>query len=185
MKKFAIITLSLICIFSSFLFAACKDNKINMNRYFSSTVTASVYGDKADNLSLSQVTSSKPYATKKYTQYLITADNNWFNGMYIETITFYIYSTETKEVEFNIILTGMENGIETLSSVTKDFMDNQHVCYLEANKGVKVTVNVNDKVNLTTNSKLTIAPSDITYAQFENDSFMYCIYGLEIVGYHK
>ena len=100
MKKFTTLIIITICIFTSFMFTACGNTPINMSKYFSPTVTASVYKtNKADTLKIDDITKNEPYETKKYTQFLFTADNNWFYGMYVESISFYIYSTETKEME--------------------------------------------------------------------------------------
>ena len=187
MKKLTTLFTLAICIITSFIFTACGNNAIEMAKYFSPTVTASVYkSSKADTLKIDDITKNEPYEAKKYTQFLFTADNNWFYGMYVESISFYIYATETKEMEFSTILTGMENGVEILTSTTKDFRDNNRPCYLKANESIKVTIPVNDTVYLSSsNSKLTIAPSDATYAEFENSTLMYCIHGLEIIAYHK
>ena len=188
MKKFTSLLLIAVCVFTSVLFAACGSNQINMSRYFSSNVKASIYSQETTSspLTLDKITGSTAYQTKKYTQTVLTADNNWFNGMYIETVSFYIYSTETKEVEFDFTLTGMKVGKDSLlSSATTDFNKFQIPCHLKANEGVRVVVAVNDTVNLSTsNSKLTIQPSD-PYTVFLNNNFEYCIYGLQIIGYHN
>ena len=186
MKKLASLMIAIFCFCSCLMFTACKDNKaIEMSVYFDSTAEASISGEsKVEQLELSKLTSSSPYETKKYTRTKIKS-NSWFYGMYVETISFYIYSTETKEVEFNFVLTGVEHGIETTSSVTKDLILVQQPCALKANQGYKVTINVNDRMYLSSsNSVLTIELSD-KVTEFVDNNFAYCIYGLEIIAYHK
>lgn len=186
MKKIASLLLIAICIFSSLVFTACdKNNAIDMSVYFNSTAEAKIYSESAvDNIELAKLTSKSPYETKRYTQTVLKS-SSWLYGMYIETISFYIYSTETKEVEFDFVLTGVEHGVETLSSVTRDLRVIQYPCALNSNQGYKVTITVNDKIYLSSsNSTLTIKPSD-PYTEFLNNNFAYCIYGMEVVGYHK
>lgn len=186
MKKFTSIIIAIVCFCSCLMFTACKDNKsIEMSVYFENTAEASIYGEsKSEKLELAKLTSASPYETKKYTRTNIKS-NSWFYGMYVETISFYIYSTETKEVEFNFVLTGVEHGIETTASVTKDLMLIQQPCALKANQGHKVTINVNDRMYLSSsNSVLTIELSD-KVTEFVDNNFAYCIYGLEIIAYHK
>lgn len=186
MKKLLSLVLIAICLCTSVVFTACGNNAIDMNVYFSKTASAKIYSDNTtQQISLDKLTSKTPHETNKYIQTVITSDRNWFYGMYIETISFCIYSNMDREVEFNICLTGTENGVETLSSTTKDYRKNQYPCELKANQGYRVTLEVNDKVTLSSsNSTLTISVSD-PYTEFNNNNFEYCIYGLEIVGYHK
>jgi len=186
MKKITTLILIAICFCSSLLFTACnKSNSIDMNVYFSESAEAKIYGEsQADNILLGKLTGNSPYETKKYTQTTLKS-TSWFYGMYVETISFYIYSTETREVEFDFILTGIEHGMETLSSTTKDLRITQYPCALKENEGYKVTITVNDKIYLSSSSSvLTIKPTAPT-TEFENSNFAYCIYGMEVVSYHK
>lgn len=187
MKKFTTILLTAICICCAFVFTACGNNKIDMSTYFSPEVKGYVSGVKdPEKLTLETITGNKPYQTKKYIKYTITANNNWFYGMHVKTISFFIYSTITREVEFEIYLTGVENGLEYLEgSNTKDFLDSQHACFLKANQAVKITINVDDTIYLSTsNSILEIGIYD-KHTEFNDGTFAYCIYGLSITGSHK
>ena len=185
MKRFTSILFTTICICCAMIFTACGNQQLDMSRYFSQEVSASVNGvSGSDKLTLETITANEPYQTKKYNQFSLIADNSWFYGMYVKTISFYIYSSVTREVEFNIVLTGMDHGTETLSSATKDFRDSQHACFLKEYKAVKITIDVNDTVYLnSSNSKLTIGVSD-PYTEFNSGDFTYCIYGLSITGSH-
>ena len=187
MKKLSSIVLSIFCLISCFMLTACnKNNYIDMSVYFKPTVTAKVYNDGTSTklLTLNDVISDTPSATDKYLQYSLIADNSWFYGMYVEKISFYIYSTETREVEFDITLTGTQNGKEVVSSATKNF-EKTLPFYLKANKGVLVTIDVNDTITLSvSNSTLKIMPTD-PYTVFTDNNFKYCIYGLKVSAYHK
>ena len=187
MKKLTIIICSLICIFTSTLFVGCSDkNAINMGVYFNSEVNASVYktSTTSQKLALSTLTGNNPYEADKYLQYVLTSNKDYFYGMYVEKITFYIYSTAEQEVEFDITLTGTQNGKENNYSSTLDFILTQQPCALKAYSSVKITVEVNDKITLSSaDSKLTIKLSDPV--DVKDNDFKYCIYNLQVYGYHK
>lgn len=186
------VLLTIVILSCATLFSACNDkNIVNMNVYFKPTVNTQIYenGTKSYNLTISDITSKSAGELKQYIYYEITADNSWIYGMYIESISFLIYSNQTREVEYNISFTGFEHGTETITSSTRDFIRNQYPISLKENQSVLVKINVNDTIYLSgTNSVLKFLVSD-AYTEFnlmgENNNFMYSIYGLEIVGYHK
>lgn len=186
MKKTLSFLLVTLCLCTSLLFTACRNNSIDMNVYFKPTASAKIYADNTtEQIELSKIISSTPSETKEYVQTVLVSDSNWFYGMYVETITFCIYSNMDRDVEFDICLTGTENGVSTLGSTTKDYRVSQYACELKANHGYRVTLSVNDKITLSSsNSTLTIKVSD-PYTEFTNNDFAYSIYGLQIVGYHK
>ena len=185
MKKILTTLLIILCLSSSLLLAGCGQQSV-ANICFQEKSTANIYNQaQEEEILLTNLLSKDPSEAKKYTQTVITANQSWLYGRYIKTLSFYIYSTVDREVEFDITFTGMQNGLSTLSSTTKDYIKKQLPCFLKANKGVKITLEINDTVYLnTTNSKLTIKPSD-TYTEFKDNDFSYSIYGLELIAYHK
>jgi len=185
MKKISTLLLLLVCLLSSLTFAGCKnDNIIDPSVYMNQSVTANIYGvSSSEQIDTTLITSKNPGAQKKYINHQIKLNKEWIHGIYVETITYYIYSNKNMEdVEFDLTLTGTENGEVTLTNATRTFKHLKQPYTLSANKGYKVTVTVNDKIKLSSSdSILTISLSDTT----TDPGFEYSIYGLEIVAYHK
>jgi len=187
MKKIYSLVLGFIICLSCFFFVGCNKSKnsIDMSTYFLPTVNTSIYKNSSSTISslpLSPITSNTPHSIDQYLQYELTANTDWFYGMYVEKISFYIYSNRTQEEEFTILFTGMQNGSQDGGSETKYFKT-ELPFYLKENKGIKITIDINDIATQTTN-KLTIAPKDKENV-FKNNNFKYCIYGLEIIAEHK
>ena len=184
--------LVVVVLFLGTMLSACKNTDVvDLAVYFKPTVNTQIYenGTKSYPLSLADVSASTAGELKQYIFYEITADNSWIYGMYIESVSFLIYSNQTREVEYNISFTGFENGEETTTSSTKDFIRNHYPIALKENKSVKIKLTINDTIYLSgTNSVLKIAVSD-PYTEFnlmgENNNFMYALYGFEVIGYHK
>lgn len=192
MKKLVSFILTCLCLITSLCFTACSEsNSLDINVYFKPTVKTRVYTQSAttENLELAKLISDTPSQTKKYLQYEITADKSWIYGIYIESISFYIYSTQTREVEYDITITGTEQNSGQSTSSINSFKASQLPFKLIANKGVKITIPVNDTIILdTTDSVFTIALYD-PYTEFSTangeNNFEYSIYRFEVVGYHK
>ncbi|MBQ9790259.1 MAG: hypothetical protein IJW24_01535 [Clostridia bacterium] len=185
MKKFTTFIGLVFCLISSFIFSACSSpNVIDPTVYLNSTVNAKVYGvGTTQKIDSNKITSKIPSEQKKYLSHEIKLNKDWIYGMHIESISYYILSNKDMEdVEFNLTLTGTENGEATLTNATKTFNHLQKPYTLKAGKPFKVYVKVNDKISLSTSdSVLTIS----LYDTYTDPGFEYCIYGLEIVGEHK
>ena len=169
----------------SFTLSGCSSAKaIDLNVYLKPTITAQVYSEGVGkNLTIADISSKSPIQKDNYISHEIKLNKEWIYGMYIESISYYICSdNDVVDVEFDFTLTGTENGDTTLINSTKTFNQLKQPYTLKANQGFKVCVEIQDKITLyATDSVLTIKLSD-TYT---NPNFNYCIYGLEIIGYHK
>lgn len=183
MKKLTPLLLTLVLLASSLLLVGCS-NSIDTSVYFNSIVSAKVYGSNTtQKLNLSDLSNKSPSTTKKYLSFEFKANKDWIFGMYIETISFYIYSTESMtDVEFDFSLTGTENGQVTLTSATKTFsLTNQPYSFTK-NSSRKITIKINDTITLSTSDPVFTVKLSDTY---NDPKFEYTIHSFEVVGYHQ
>jgi len=184
-KVLSFIIISLILITPSFLTACKEENLLDNSVYFRQNVSATIFGASSpETISINDISRSNPNSLKRYLKFEIKANKDYFYGLYIESIEFYIYTntTPTEETEFDFILTGTKNGQTTGGSEITTFEKRQLPIKLEKNIPTKIKIAVNDKINLySTDSVITIKLSD-TYT---DHGFDYCIYNFRVIGYHK
>lgn len=191
MKKIITNLLCLILIIPAFLTGCSKELPVIDNAtYLDSTVTANVYNSSTTRqLTLSDITANTLDTVKldRYTEFNITCKSTWIYKMYVETISFYVYTTEASngKMELKLSMTNLafENDIK---KPTDDFVVTA-AFDAKKNNAQLVTLNIGRTVATTTGSKITIdineSTSNTLTDEFGVDTeFKWFIYGLKIRG---
>lgn len=194
MKKNLLKSLLIFLLLPVLVLTGCKKKSLpslNLSRYLKDKISITRSGiDEASSGSLSLLTESKLNTNNlsKYLKFEITADNVWMYKMYVETISFYIYCSESSEYQLtiNLKMTDLASEEDIYASKTENVetstVEEQVTITPQANKTVKCTFTINKTVVNALGSTITI---DVFNSPelFSNDStFMWMIYGLAING---
>lgn len=196
-KKITKFFIVLLCLPTLF-FCACGNSpsnlpSINMATYYEATAKTSLYKeDRSGTINLSDLTAPNPNkdTLAPYTQIILPGKLTWLYKMYIDCITFYVYTNEATDSEMivNVSLTNMadENdraNVSTFKSEPVSFKpekDGSVFCKINVNK---VIANATDPdsdslmIDILNSVNGTVADSvgNLT-------SFRWTIYGLTIYG---
>ena len=143
MKRFLTLLFAVLAIFPAIFFTACgkKDAGINMSRYFTSTVSYTLYGSSGTKTTtLDHFIGSKADKQNKYLSVTFTGDNAWIYKMMVEKIDFDVYSNIDAELQFNIRVTNLRNG-DTDAYLEPKFRESIEV---GAGKTAHISIPVND-----------------------------------------
>ncbi len=197
MKK-KLISLALLLLFVPLLFfTSCGKSKVKqlepLDYYFDSKVACEFFNPTSTrNLTINNLIGSKPDnnlldSYKKITISSIENNSKTYH-IYIDSITFYVYTNENSDYEFNLNLKISnvvdENLIGTnlneLEDENKNYSET-HSCKIKKDTSTKFTFKVNKTI---TGSAGTSIDFDIGNTEvYQNDSnytFKWLIYGLEI-----
>lgn len=178
----------MLCLPAMFL-CGCKGGKptlpaINASRYFESTVTTTIYNKTAkQNLEMNNITSSSPNTAylNQYVQYELTGDGSWIYKMYIESIYFYVYTSNTANEAMTITLTitnmADESDLTKTETITK-------TCPVVPgkNKSTLCKFDIGKVVATATTTKLTIDILETASATFFEDGIKWMVYDFTVYG---
>ena len=187
----------LLCIPLAFMCGCSKKPsklpKIDQTVYFESVATALTYGsNKTRDVQLEDLISNKadPLNVDSFTEITITAKSAWIYKMYIDCISFYVYTNQGADVEMiiNTTITNLadENNISnpsTFESLPLGLIpqpEGSILCVVEVKKtvatatGCKITFDINNSTNGT-----------VSDDQGNITDFRWMIYDLEIYGEHR
>ncbi|MBQ8451906.1 MAG: hypothetical protein IJ538_03940 [Clostridia bacterium] len=110
MKKLLKTFLAFVLIIPVIIFSACSKSGVeskNVSAYFNENVSANVFNDSDRKLPLSVLTSSSANTDylDKFTSFTLSGKNAWIYKMYIEKITFSVYSEGTASGPLTVSLT--------------------------------------------------------------------------------
>ena len=167
---------------------------IDLATYLNSEMTVSYYQLEAKSTKdVSFITDTKFDEEKlgKYVKFELTANTVWMYKMYVESISFYVYTTasSTSEMIVNVSMTNMadEESLKKTSSEEPPTETASEQCTFipEKGKATKCTFNIGKTVAKATGATITI---DIlnSLELFDTDNgqadFQWVIYGFEIHG---
>ncbi len=117
MKKKILSILAVMLCLPALLFCGCKNDNIselpsiNMSRYYKSTVQAVIDGGKNSNdtkatIKLADLIGSKPNSNtlEAYSEIKLSGELNWLYKMYIDSVSFYVYTNSAPSTELTITL---------------------------------------------------------------------------------
>lgn len=178
--------------------SGCKKNNplpaIDLGTYLNDKISITNYQmETASESELSLITSSKLDKDNlgKYITFELTANSVWMYKMFIETITFYVYTTASSDLEMIINLsitnTADEETLKTITSEAPTTDTTVETCSFIPKKAkvTKCTFNINKAIAKPTGSTITIDISNsVELFNDENTStaFEWTIYGFEIHG---
>jgi hypothetical protein len=197
MKKILKHIMALLTIVPIILLCSCGSRsslpKLNLEQYYESNVTVYTYNSTtAKKISLSKLTSSSPSSQNcdNFTQLTLTGDGSWLYKMYIDTIYFYVYTTEatTEELVINFKLTNVVEESEFKSgSVNPTEFTCERSLKPTKNGSVLCTIPVHMTIADATSTSITIdilnsVNGTVADENGNESSFKWQIYGLEIYG---
>lgn len=179
-------------------FTGCKKNNplpaIDLNTYLNDKISVTNYQmEEASENELSLITSSKLDKDNlgKYVTFELTANSVWMYKMYIETITFYVYTTTSSDLDMIISLsitnTADEATLKTITSEAPSTDTTVETCSFRPKKGkaTKCTFTINKAIAKPTGSTITIDISN-SVELFDDENkqtaFEWAIYDFEIHG---
>ncbi len=172
-----------------------KLNAIDINTYFSSTTTTTIYNDGTTNTSKTNtenLTAEKPNKDiiDRYESFEIKANAEWIYKMYIDYIYFYVYTSENSSSELVVNIT-ITNAV-TESEIGKELEENtkfetQTSLIPQKDGSTLCEVAINRVVATATGSTLTFDVLNSIPQVFLDDNgkdngLKWIIYGLEIHG---
>ena len=198
MKNKILKTLLALLILPVLILTGCKKNDplpaIDLPTYLNNEINVMFYQmETASTQELSFVTAPELDKEKlgKYVSFELYANSVWMYKMYIETISFYVYTTQSSITEMivNLSITNVadEETLKTINSEepTTDTAKEQCAFIPEANKATKCTFTINKAIAKPTGSTITIDilnSLELFDDENEETSFKWVIYGLEING---
>ena len=179
-------------------FAGCKDKKslpaIDLATYLKEEITVSYYQLEAKSTKdLSFITDTKLDEEKlgKYVKFELSANSVWMYKMFVESISFYVYTTasSTSEMIVDVSMTNMadEEVLKKTNSEEPEITTASEQCTFipEKNKATKCTFKINKAVARATGATIIIDISN-SLELFDTDNgqadFNWVIYGFEIHG---
>lgn len=115
MKRFLVLILAVFAIIPTIFLSACgeKEKSINMSRYFSSSVSYTLYGSTGTQSGeLKHFISGKADKQNKYLAITFTGNNAWIYKLNVEKISFDVFSNIDSELQFNVRVSNLRNGDE-------------------------------------------------------------------------
>lgn len=186
----------LILCLPALLFVGCgeKDSdlpSIKVTSYYEQDVTANVYGEStARTLSLTDMTASELASSTPaaYTQIQLKGKQNWLYKMYIDCVTFYVYTNESRDTEMIVNITFSNLADENDRNNPSKF-ESETSFVPQANNAVLCKIKVGKMVPSATDGdcylKFDISNSTNTTIMDANGNvttFKWAIYGLKIYG---
>ncbi len=177
------------------LFCGCSKSNLkpqDFSAYYASTITCTLY-DKSGTKTIptSALADSKPnidYADK-YVSLVATAKSEWLYKMYIESIYFYVYTSESTSTEMiiNVSLTNVVKEEEINTSTEDNTITAQCSFFPQKDNSTLCKVEVNRTVATATSSTLTFDINNSVYGivcdeNGDTNDFKWLIYGIEIIG---
>lgn len=198
MKNKLFKTLLVLLIIPVLFFTGCKKEKllpaIDLSTYLNNEISVKFYQmESASTQELSFIAAPELDKDKlgKYVSFELNTNSVWMYKMYIETISFYVYTTQSSITEMivNVSITNVadEETLKTITSEepTTDTAKEQCAFIPEANKATKCTFNIGKAIAKPTGSIITIDilnSLELFDDENEETSFKWVIYGLEITG---
>ena len=187
----------LLCLPALFL-CACGETpsslpSINVSRYYGSGAITTLYNDtNKGQISIGDLTSSKVNTDTigSYVQIELSGNRNWLYKMYIDCITFYVYTNESRDTEMivNVSISNLadennRNNAQTFSAEPARFKPT-------AGEATLCTINVGKVVSSATDANsdflkfdiLNCVNSTVADSSGNETNFKWTIYGLTIYG---
>ena len=179
-------------------FAGCKGNDplpaIDLATYMNEEMTVSYYQLEAKStkdISFISETEFDEEKLGKYVKFELTANSVWMYKMFVESISFYVYTTasSTNEMIINVSMTNMadEEDLRKTTSEEPPISTASEQCTFipEKGKATKCTFKINKAVAKATGATIIIDISN-SLELFDTDGgqadFNWVIYGFEIHG---
>ncbi|MBQ7467187.1 MAG: hypothetical protein IJS74_03880 [Clostridia bacterium] len=188
MKRFLSFVLVLFAFLPVMLFSACGENKtgINMSRYFSQSVSYTLYGANGTQTeNLSHFTGSKADKPNKYLSVTFTGENAWIYKMTVEKIEFDVFSNIDTELQFIVRVSNLKNGDLNGYQEPKFTVP---VDNIKAGKTAHVEINVNDYFasnSATTSIVIELDGAQHYFANGEETGLQIDIINFSVKGEHK
>lgn len=178
-KLFSII----LCCFCVFTFCGCNGRNveypaITMDRYLKATVV-SRYNSSNTDMNLSSFIASEPDEStiKLHTYIKFTGITNWIQGMYVECVYFYFYSTANVDInQLEFTMTSLKNANDEDLTLNSGKLSTTLTCKAKKNSGVLLRVDVGHQI---TEDEMTIT---IALEDENLSDFGWTIYGLQMYG---
>lgn len=197
MKKAVKKILTLLLCIPALLFCACNNSpsglpSVDVSGYYESTASTTLLTEtQAGSILLSDITAKKPNLNTlgSYVQIELKGKRNWLYKMYIDYVSFYIYTNEARSSEMivNLSLSNMadendRNHPSTFSSSAR-FVPQKNgstLCTIEVKKVVSTATDANSdalKIDILNSVNGTVADS-----MGNPTTFRWTVYGLKIYG---
>lgn len=190
LKRIGIIALIFPIIFLCSCSKVSKLPSINVDTYFEDTVETSVLGNNVSSkeITLASLTAKKPNPDfyDRYVQFTLTGNGAWLYKMYIDKITFYVYTNKTVDTEmiinFSITNVADEGDLENPEEISGECSFNpkkngKAYCEISVNKVIATATGCEIKFDITNSTSGTITDNEGNVTDFK-----WQIYGLKIYG---
>ena len=190
LKRICIIALIFPIIFLCSCSKVSKLPSINVSTYFENTVETSVLGNNVSSkeITLASLTAKKPNPDfyDRYVQFTLTGNGAWLYKMYIDKITFYVYTNKTVDTEmiinFSITNVADEGDLKNPEEFSFECSFNpkkngKAYCEISVNKVIATATSCEIKFDITNSTSGTITDNEGNVTDFK-----WQIYGLKIYG---